>query len=249
MKQLNANNAAAISYDLNAGANLKIDNDTEYIQLPGRPVIIYMRVHVGRVKALLQTNTQILTLIPNVSSSDTYDSANDLKFPAYSFANNSSEEAEVMIGPIGIPTGRYLRLVCTSSDVGDTAVGFDAGAIQILDASPGDIDYILGVLTTSTGTAGLLDTNAVEIGGETPIANGTFVLDSTGLDGISIVEPSGDPSTWNWRQWQMWALMRFANQGAQTGSAIKVYNSAGAIITSQTITKGATESITRVEAP
>lgn len=72
------------------------------------------------------------------------------------------------------------------------------------------------------------------------IAQGIFepdvVLASTGLDSISIAEPSGRAT--NFREQMVQLYMRFFNKVSKTSSAIKTHDASDVEVTSQTYTEG-----------
>jgi hypothetical protein len=136
----------------------------------GRAVRISVALEIGVLMFGLQPNTQTLTLTPNISPNSSYNLDNDMPANKVEWVHNSSDVTKVQIHNLYVPSSEFLILTLESSDAGDTSVNMGGSKVVVVDISPGDIDYIKGVLAASTGTAGLLDVNVVESGGSTPLS-------------------------------------------------------------------------------
>ncbi|MBN1377854.1 MAG: hypothetical protein JXA04_01310 [Gammaproteobacteria bacterium] len=155
--------------DWNAGCQLYFEGDVQYWQAPARPVLVYVQIYAGGEKTgVFANNNQTLTITPNVSSTSTYSATKDLINLKASWVHNAQNSASALIGPILMPGNYYLKLIATSSDGGDTAITQQTDKIIVIDASPGDVDFITGAAADDSGTEGLLDVNVVEVGGATP---------------------------------------------------------------------------------
>ncbi len=252
------------------GVAIKIDGDNRNVGLSGAlgfncRVAVLFGGAVG-TRPVIGANLTVQVVKDTGATGTLY--LNDSILVPDNLKASGTKQVQLLSSRFYVPAGVNIAVYVLSDAAADT--GVTIGASVLLEDDPvtdgdgrPDIGLILGTAVSLTngdldvnvaqviGTApsltnGDIDTNVFSVGGETPLANGTFVLDPTGLDGISIVEPSGDPSTWDWREWQMWLLMRFANRSAKTGNSIDVYNSASSKITTQAITEGATETIARV---
>lgn len=174
MKELTVGPTNFQDQDWNAGAVLFFEDGEQYWENTfGRPVKVSVLFTIGNPQpktGQLQANNQTLTLIPNIANTSSFTIQEDLIAQTLSWTHNAETGARALIADMVVPDGWFLKVTAISSDVGDTAVRIPVSGISVVDVSPGDIDYIKGELAQSSGTAGLLDGNVVEVGGETPIS-------------------------------------------------------------------------------
>lgn len=121
----------------------------------------------------------------------------------------------------------------------------------------------LGVTLTETSNLYIGSCATIESGdiikvkeGSTYIASGVYVasvkLSSDGLDDVSVSEPSGSPSGWNFREWLRWLVGRFGNKCEKdSGSGvIKTFDSSDVQNGEQTYTtNNEDELVNKVTAP
>ena len=118
---------------------------------------------------------------------------------------------------------RYSDVVL--DDTGHLGIYGDDGSVPIPNLAPGDI-----VLVKKAG--------AIYDGFEYK-PESLSKLAADGWDGLSIVEPSGDPDGWTVPQKLMWLVMRFLNQHSSDNfNGIMVKKADGSASTGQIVTEG-----------
>ena len=136
--------------------------------------------------------------------------------------NESSTHVGYMLTiPAGITTPCHISLYLTSYTAGDAedyGYDYDPQNAQIL-ADTNELQTNQGSWATATST-----TCSDKTG---------FSLAATGLDAITVTEPSGKPTTFP--GWIMWLIQRF-RRSSKTPTSLFVQKESGATITTQALT-------------
>ena len=158
MKIVNTPDATVRDQDWGAGVQLYLNtNQQHWYNNTGKDVRVRLTLEISAAPAYkLQDAGQTIRFTPNVGTTSSHSSVNDLKFLAETWTQEDSWRGGVihLKNEIVVPSGLYLFYTVESSDALDDEVRSLADETKIWDVDDVDVGRWLATLVTLGGSGG-----------------------------------------------------------------------------------------------